>query len=237
MNRLLFTLLFGLTAGWSSSQVEFQEELWSGLILNARVADHWSLWQDMHFVPNSFYITRSGVTYHHRDRWVVTGGYATVLTATPFSNRLIRPEHRPWGQAELRLPLKNGTQLRSRLRYDARFRRELSDATVIDRYLLYHRVRFMTGLRFPLSKPGVALNIMQEALFNHGANAPSTWLDQWRLFTLFEFPLGPLRSMAGYHARLLPNASGQHAVRHGVTIWFLYGIDGRGPAAFCGECE
>lgn len=218
------------------AQTEFQEELWGGLILNARVADHWSLWQDMHLVPGNFYVTRSGVTYHHRDRWVVTGGYATVLTSTPFTNRLIRTEHRPWGQAEVRIPLASGKQIRTRLRYDARFRREIDGLALTENYTFYHRVRFMVGLRLPLRKPGVALNFMNETLLNAGENAPSNVLDQTRLFNLLEFPVGPIRMMTGYHIRPIPLPSGGVRVRHGLSVWVMYGIDGRGPAAVCGEC-
>ncbi len=234
----IFVLVFALPGGWSTlrAQVDFTEELWTGLILNARVSDHWSLWQDMHFVPGNFYVTRSGVTYHHRDRWVITGGYATVLTNTSFTHKLVRNEHRPWGQAELRIPLASGKQLRTRFRYDARFRQQIEGGEVLREYGFYHRLRFMAALRIPLGKPGVALTVMNETLLNAGPDRPWNILDQSRLFNLIEFPLGPLRMMTGYHVRPIPQQAGGYRVRHGLTVWLLYGIDGRGPAAECAEC-
>lgn len=165
MKPALILLLCIFTSLHLRGQHVFTPEAWGGILINAQVSDHWSLWQDMHYVPGSFYLNRSGVTYHHRDRWAVTGGYATVLTSTSFSNQLLRTEHRPWGQAELRLPLSRGWQFRTRFRYDARFRRRVADGLIHNDYIQYHRLRFMAAVRFPISEK-VAINVMNESLFN-----------------------------------------------------------------------
>lgn len=205
-------------------------ELWLGYIGTIRVAEKWSLWQDYHWVPGTFALARYGVVWKPSRYWQMVGGYGLVRTSTPFTNELVRGEHRPWGQVlgQARLGTRWAGQLR--FRYDARFRQALGEGVVLDEHVLVHRLRLMARVRADVRTLAngdvLHLNLMDEVLYNTGS-AVSPGLDQNRLYVLLGFTHKQYTLLGGYHVRMLPVPAGGMRYNHGLTLWFLHTIDVR----------
>jgi len=214
----------------SAQSVSNEGEAWAGYISSIRLGERFSLWNDFHFVTSSFFATRHGVTYSLSDKIDLTAGYAWVVTSTSFSNQLIRPEHRPWGQAVLRTPLSARVNYQGRVRYDARFRKQVANGQVLDSRVLVHRIRLMNGFRFRLKELSnnrvLHLNLMDEILFNAGKNSTGI-LDQNRFYLLVGMTKGGVTVQGGYHWRAIPGAAGHFTFKHGVTVWCIHNMDFR----------
>ena len=214
-----------VSAGQATAQQGFTPpfEWWIGYIISARINARWAVWNDAHYSHNTFFITRHGLTYSPNKQVQITGGYAWLATATSFSRRLIRPEHRPWGQIEARLPLTGKLNYRVRFRYDARFRRRVGGGEVLDDYVFYHRLRLMQGLRYDIgARAGqkIHLNLLTEVLTHWGRQAPSDRLDQIRVFAMPGISLKNVTLMGGYHLRYAIR-SGSPQLRQGLTVWVV----------------
>lgn len=202
-------------------------EIWFGYMTSARATERSALWNDFHYVGTSFLALRTGYTFFAHQNVDITAGYAYVVTATPFSSQLIRPEDRPWGQIVWRyFPLDN-IRLRSRFRYDARFRKAISSTEVLDEIVFTHRLRFMQDARFKLKNFGngrkLHLNIMYEGLFNAGPdNRRGT--DQHRYYLLPGFQFGNFNLMVGTHLRSIQSSSGRN-IRYGACFWLTHIFD------------
>ena len=208
-----------------AQQRQHQGEVWLGYISSVKFASHWAMWNDAHFVPNSFFIHRHGLTWIQSDRFDVTAGYANVYTATSFTNRLVRHEHRPWGQAVVRFGLNKHLSLRARFRYDARFRQAIASEEVFDNYIFYHRLRLFNNLRYNILRDGKHtwhVDLMHEYLYNVGREIPNG-TDQHRIFLLAGRNLKGLNLMAGYHLRVIPHTNNM-LFRHGFTLWVVHNI-------------
>lgn len=204
-------------------------EIWFGYMTSARVSEQSAIWNDFHFVARSFWVFRTGYTFFPHQNIDVTAGYAYVVTATPFSTQLIRPEDRPWGQIVWRYFPFNNVRLRSRFRYDARFRKAISNSEVLDEVVFTHRLRLMQDARFKIKNYGVGrklhINIMYEGLFNAGPeNRRGT--DQHRYYLLPGFQFGNFNLMVGTHLRSIQTAGGK-AIRYGVCFWLTHIFDWR----------
>lgn len=224
-NWALAAALVALGAIESAAQQGFEPpfEWWFGYISSARINARWSVWNDAHYSHQAFFITRHGLTYSPHRRIQITGGYAWLITATSFSRRLVRPEHRPWGQIEARLPLTDKLSYRVRFRYDARFRKRIAGVEILDDYVFYHRLRLMQGLRYDIGEwrsRKIHFNLLTEALTHHGREAPDQRLDQIRLFAMPGLSLKNATIMGGYHLRYAIRG-GAPVVRQGLTVWVV----------------
>jgi hypothetical protein len=227
-NNIIFSLFLMLLfySGLASAQqktIVHRTESWSALFMNIKLNDKYAVWNDFHFVPNSFFIARHGLTRQLNEKVTVTAGYAWLLTATPFTENLVRFEHRPWGQIELIQPIANKINYRFRLRYDYRIRKGLSQTEVLDNYISYSRLRFMNSIRFPLFKlkqKTVNLNLMNETLLNFGSQISGNNLDQNRIWIMFGYRVGDYTIMPGYLQRFIPS-SPRNFINHGIALWIL----------------
>jgi hypothetical protein len=210
-------------SAYSQKQLVHRQEVWTAFFRNIKIDDKYTLWNDFHFVPNSFFISRHGISRQINEKIAITAGYAWLLTATPFTERLVRFEHRPWGQIELLQPLSGKVTYRFRIRYDYRIRKRLSQNEVLDDYISYSRIRFMNGIRLPLLKvkgKTISLNMMNETLFNFGSNITGNNLDQSRNWILFGYRIGNYTLMPGYEHRFIPSAQ-QNFFNHGIALWII----------------
>ncbi len=199
-------------------------EYWLGYITSIQIAPKLSIWNDFHFVNDVFWINRHGLTWHFKPGQSITGGFAYLLTATSFTNGLVRDEYRPWAQYEASGSLGNKYGYRLRLRYDHRIRREVQSGRLTDDFIAYNRWRFMATLRRNLKKYSnghrLSINLHNEVLFNQGAEAPPTILDQYRIFLLMGFSIPNMNIQAGLHDRMIPRGTD---IEHnwGFTIWVI----------------
>jgi hypothetical protein len=183
-----FLWLLAYAAPLRALQREYITEYWFGLFLTHRINNSWSVWHDYHYTTNAFYLGRYGLTYLLPKETALTAGYAYVTTSTPFSTSIIRPEHRPWAQIEQRFAVAPLVTFRTRFRYDARFRKAISDAEVLDNRVFNHRLRFMNSLRFFLSKqpgkPHWHFNVMHEMLLFADGPFSHVTTDQNRFYLM-----------------------------------------------------
>jgi len=230
---MLLLVSFGPTI---HGQANATQEVWMGYITSYRINKSWGIWNDFHYVPNSFFASRHGVTYFVNPRFEVTSGYAWVTTATSFSSDLSRPEHRLWGQAEWRYQLTKRWAIRARLRYDARFRRALGTNEVLDDYIFANRYRLMGAVRYKIMRfsngSSIHLNMLNELLFHSGPGVTSGPIDQNRTFILPGYTNGRLTIMAGYHRRVFPLSNFNFRVNHGATIWVIQSFGWKAPVVF-----
>lgn len=215
---LIFTLK-------SNGQTVHEGEAWLGYITTYKLRDKLYLWNDFHFVPGGFFVSRHGLSYRPNKRFNLTGGYAWVATSTSFTNRLERREHRPWGQIEYNTPIARKSSLRARIRYDARIRNRIAGNEVLDDYMFYSRLRVMTSYRFVVKKfsetTRTHFNVMNEFLVNAGHEVGGWNMDQNRVYLLGGFDVANLTILLGYHNRIIPAQAGGGTMKHGLTLWLV----------------
>lgn len=225
MKKILFIAIFATVLNIvAAQQTTHRGEFWGGYITSLRFHKHWAMWNDFHYVPSAFFAARTGISYFPVSNVDITGGYAWVTTATSFSNKLIRPEHRPWGQIEARIPLNHKFTFRTRFRYDARFRNKIEGQEVTNDYVFVNRYRFMNSLRYKIklfdNGDRLHINLMDEFLINSGKTI-NHWVDQNRFYLLMGYTRKNTTVMAGYDNRYIPQANKDVVMRHGFTLWIV----------------
>lgn len=200
-------------------------QVWLGYMTSLRIGKKVSLWNDAHYVTENFLIGRHGVSYHFNNQMIVTGGYAWLFLSTSFSDKLIRNEHRPWGQALFISPVGSAWQLQQRIRYDARFRQNIENNAIADGYAFNHRLRYMFSVRRSLDnkplanhKPFISMN--SEVLLNFGKNIYNNNLDQFRATLLGGYTMDNVTVQLGYMYRYVPQSTAYtYRHFHGITLW------------------
>jgi hypothetical protein len=125
---------------------------WVGYISQSKVANKWSIWNDVHFMPGSFLVLRTGLTYlvEKPYRMSFTAGYAHGWLVPDIEGVRFRNEHRPWMQATMSYR-KNRYDFFHRLRIEARFRQKIFARELLDEFNFNHRLRYMFQLRLPFT--------------------------------------------------------------------------------------
>lgn len=224
---LSFLLIFSISFVKAQS-ITHEGEVWGGYMSSIGLNDNFALWNDFHYVANTFFVSRHGITYYFLSKFDVTAGYAYVTTNTSFSDNLIRPENRIWGQVVGRFMVTDKIRYQVRYRHDGRYRKQVVDQEVIDDRIFYHRLRLMNAFRFNLKtlKDGKKwhFDVMDEILFNAGGQI-STGLDQNRLYILNGITGNNYTFLAGYHMRAIPTGQQNITLRHGLTFWMIHYLD------------
>jgi len=226
MKRILFFLSMCIVLPVSAQrQTQVNTEVWYGFMTSGQIAPNWSVWLDTHHVPELFLILRGGITYHTKDqKFAMTAGYANLGLTTPFSEgRLIRPEHRPWGQLVYRMPSKTNFSASFRYRHDARYRANFSSTEIIDGFSLNHRMRFNASLRYNWKNAlsphfNFSTTLFNESLITVGP-APADNPFEHRVFVLFSFQKKSMTLSPGYHIRLATPNPETLRINHGLFLW------------------
>ncbi|WP_373496727.1 DUF2490 domain-containing protein [Aquiflexum sp.] len=206
-------------------QTQVNTEVWYGLMTSGQIAPNWSFWLDTHHVPELFLILRGGLTFHTEDqRIAITAGYANLSLTAPFSEgKLIRPEHRPWGQVVYRLPTQTDFSVSLRYRHDARYRGNFSTTEITDGFSLNHRMRFNASLRYNWRNAlsphfNFSATLFNESLITVGP-APVDNPFEHRIFVLFSFQKKAITLSPGYHIRLATPNPETIRINHGLFLW------------------
>jgi len=227
----LIMMMFLISLPTIGQEITHEGEVWGGYISSIRLSEKFALWNDFHYVTNTFFVSRHGLTYFISPKFDVSGGYAYVITNTSFSDNLIRPENRAWGQVVSRFPINDRLRLQVRYRHDYRSRKMVLNQEVIDDRIVYHRIRFMSALRFQIKtlNNGVKwhFDIMDEFLYNVGAQV-NNGTDQNRLYLLNGLTGKNYTLLAGYHWRAIPTGNNNYLYRHGLTVWAIHFIEFKG---------
>ncbi len=222
-------ILLGLLAtlwAYAGAQNTASSEVWGGYISAAKINEKWAIWNDFHLVPTGFWANRHGMIYRTGDYSAFAGGYAFITTATPFTSRLTRSEHRPWWQWQIAKPWNEQRAWRARIRYDRRIRRDITTEGYTGEWIAYNRWRLMLSASQRLKVlPGgytLHLHLMNEILVNNGRQFSGETLDQNRTYLLAAIRKGQLQVMAGGHVRTIPASGGRWNYRYGMTVWVIH---------------
>ena len=233
--QLLAPIFFFLyTYSTHSQSISHSEQVWGGYMTSVRLNDKWALWNDAHYVPTSFWINRHGFSYMFTERIVGTFGYAWLSTATGATDKLVREEHRPWGQINFLFPINETYSFNHRFRYDYRIREDLEGGMPINgSYTGYSRLRFMTSLRRPLigsklasNRPFISLN--NEILVNFGQAIEWNYFDQNRAWINVGYQYQNFTFQVGYMHRFVQFGQvGHMATYHTLLFWVTHAMDVR----------
>lgn len=213
-----------------------QQQLWLGYMSQTRVTDKFALWLDGHFVPEAFFVARTGLTWRATDRLLLTGGYAYLGLSVPggLTADLKRTEHRPWAQGVYTSRIVDDFKLIQRVRYDARYRRQVDAGALAPGFGLTHRVRFMVGLRHNMEYLRFAkdflpyLTLSNEALLNFGPEVVFNHLDQNRITAAAGLSRKGFSVQLGYMNRFVQLPAGDRFVmNHTLVVWVFHNIDAR----------
>ncbi|MGY6559611.1 MAG: DUF2490 domain-containing protein [Nitritalea sp.] len=214
-------------------EVNFIPELWGGFMTSGQIAPRVSIWMDTHFVPELFLIGRGGLTFHSADqKWSFTAGYAALMLRTGFSDgRLVRPEHRPWGQIVYRLPPAGPFTSSLRYRHDMRYRALLDGTEILDEFQLNHRLRANFSMRYNFGRRlsphfNTSISLLNESLWTVGpAFADNPY--EHRIWPMLNIQHRAVTFSPGYHFRLsFPNPETLN-VRSGFFLWVTINYDWR----------
>ncbi len=184
-------------------------------------------WNDAHHVNGLFWIYRTGITYHNKvDNLVATGGYSILRLGTPWSDgKLIRREHRPWGQVVYRWNPAGNWTFSNRFRYDARYIAALDreNQEVLGDYDFNHRFRFNLSMRYSLGnlispKSIFSIGLLNESLINAGPG-PNGFPFEHRTHLMFNLRQGSMTYSLGYMGRYIEVNDQQARVNHGLVVW------------------
>ena len=225
-NILIATTLLLYMNNAGMSQTSPKGEFWGAYITNTKLTERFSVWNDVHYTTNAFFLTRHGLTFWLKDNIDFTAGYAYVRASTHFTNRLSRSEYRLWGQIIGRFDISKRWNYQLRLRHDGRFRDEIIGEEILNDKIFYHRARVMNDLRFTIkeyNKGKLHLDLIDEILFNFDDQIQNG-LDQNRLYLLLGYSTKKLTLLGGAHSRMVPTG-GEMKYFYGATLWLTHTID------------
>jgi len=223
---------FSLKAQTPIKQVAERNQLWLGWMTSGKISDKISLWNNFHYVPETFLVLRTGVSYYVLPNFILTGGYAYLNLPTISDDiKLNRTEHRPWGQLLVNHKVSPKLHMINRVRYDMRYRQDFSDGRLDDSFTLTHRLRMLISMRWPLKgyeiKGGTPfINLSNELLVNFGKSVVLNHFDQNRLWLTFGIQIENFTFQAGYMHRYVQLASGTNfMLNHTAIIWLTHNFD------------
>lgn len=227
----IFFLVITVNLVNAQKQIDSGPQAWVGYINSIRLNKNYSLWNDLHFVPQSFFILRHGFTYHASQEVSFTAGYAWLETAVAASNyKLQRFEYRPWAQMMVNLPVGTKYSIHHRVRYDYRIRQRMELGLPQNDFSPYHRLRFMSSVRRPLKGSSFGnkipyVNIGNEILVNFGRPINTDHFDQNRFWLMLGMQYDQFNLQLGYMNRytstLNPNVYNNY---HSLVLWITHAI-------------
>lgn len=209
---------------FAQRSITSQSQYWLGYMTSTELSHQYSWWNDTHYVPDGFFILRTGLTYTVK-KASVTAGYAHAwLPASSSNTDLIRNENRPWAQVQFTLPINTALTFTQRTRYDARFIQNISQGETLDDFTFVNRIRFLGSLRntFPSFgnnkyKPFIALS--DEVLLNFGKNVSGSMFNQNRIYLTLGVQKARTQYQIGYMNRLVLTGTDQYVQNHTVLLW------------------
>lgn len=229
----IFILLFCITSDSSAQRkVTSQNQIWLGYLTTTQLNQKYSLWNDIHLVPSVFFLLRTGITRDMKPLNVTVGYAYGRLPVSSDNKSLNRIEHRPWAQAQTTFLLPNQFSVISRLRYDARFRQDVSNGEPINSYSFISRVRLMATIRKFLTVNETAIgkpfiSISDELLLNFGKNVTFNRFDQNRFSLMAGTQYKNMQLQLGYMNRYVKTGIDQFTQNHTLVIWFTHKFNGK----------
>lgn len=234
---VLFCVILGTQSVFSQEKWTHDEQFWVGYMTQSRLHDHWSLWNDTHWVPQSFFLLRTGITRHIENPNITTTlGFARLwIYPAQQDLRTFRPEYRPWGQTTFTHQTGKNS-FTHRLRYDARMRRKLANDELMPGYDFNWRLRYMINWRYNLPSQNEFwkdsyLVLSNEILYNvGGVTVNGLRMDQNRASVMLGKNLGSLTLQLGYMNFISQaNRDDLFFMKNTFVFWIFHRLDFRKP--------
>lgn len=230
-----FLLVFFFQSLYSQTNETENEQIWIGYLTQSKISNNYSLWNDTHWVPDNFYIIRSGLTYHFENKLKTTTtlGYALAWFYPLENNETFRLEQRIWGQTTSAHV--NATfNFFHRLRYEARFRKTIIDDIATTDYNFNYRFRYLFQMRYNFEKNVKTGNrfytlAADEIMFNAGNEITNNFrLDQNRITLGFGYQTKNMSFQLAYMKQLiLANTSDTYKVNNNLQLFVFHNFDFR----------
>ncbi|GAB4186977.1 MAG: hypothetical protein OHK0057_36430 [Thermoflexibacter sp.] len=203
-----------------------QYRAWWGYMTTARISKKLSIWNDFHFVRQTFTVLRTGLMTHLTDNTTFTAGYGyLILPISVNDNLLNRKEHRPWAQLQTSSPLHKNIQLTNRIRYDFRNVQKVGNGELSPEYISYHRLRFLVSFRYRFHKlkwkeATPFINLADEVLLNFGREILYNQFDQNRISLTMGIQFKNLVFQTGYMYRFVQQSAGNRFINN--HLWIIW---------------
>jgi hypothetical protein len=223
----LCLLLISLKLFSQEKTVVDKNQVWFGYMSSVTISQRFSLWNDFHFVPESFFVARTGLTYQAKNFNVTTGYGFLLLPLSTTQTQLTRREHRPWAQLLSSSSLSKSISYVNRVRYDARFKQVVTAEELQSSYGFTNRIRFLTGLRMNIPIAGGEKNIpfvalSNEVLLNFGKDVVNNTFDQNRIQLSLGLQRKTIQYQVGYMNRFVQTGNAQYTLNHTVLFWVIH---------------
>jgi hypothetical protein len=233
MKSSFIVILFFSVFGTFSQSLSHTQQYWIGYMTQGKINENWYVWNDSHWVPDSFFLLRTGVTHRFKSKHqlTATAGFAKlwIYPSQPNLNTF-RPENRPWGQLVFQ---HQSTMFKHmhRLRIDARFRRNTLNDELLPGYDFNWRIRYLYQIRYDfnqLNKENYFFSTASnEILYNLGANIQNHLrLDQNRFQLAIGYQHKKLAFQLGYmNFMTLNGQKNDLTMKHTLTTWVFHQFD------------
>lgn len=209
-----------------------QYRAWWGYMTTTRISRKLSIWNDFHFVGQTFTVLRTGLMTHLTDNTTFTAGYGYLILPVGVNDNLLnRKEHRPWVQLQTSSLLHKNIHLTNRIRYDFRNVQRVVNGELSEEYVSYHRLRFLVAFRYRFHqlkwKEGTPfINLADEVLFNFGKEILYNQFDQNRISLTTGIQFKNLVFQTGYMYRFVQQSAGNQLIHnHLWIIWVNHTIN------------
>ena len=191
------------------------------------------MWNDTHWVPDNFYIIRTGLTYHfdNKLKTTTTLGYALAWSYHPEEQETFKFEQRPWEQTTISLSSKS-FYFFHRLRYEARFRKTIIEDRATSDYNFNYRLRYLFQMRYNFDKNPKTGNrfytlASDEIMFNAGEEITNSFrFDQNRVTLGFGYQTKNMSFQLAYMKQLiLANTSDISKVNNNLQLFIFHNFD------------
>ena len=216
--------------------VKQDNRVWTGYMTESKITDKFSLWNDTHWMPESFFLLRTGLTYHFDNSYKTTTtlGYGRLwIYPSEKEYSTFRPEHRAWGQTTW---AKKNTNFRHffRFRYDARFRHKLANDVLLPGYNFNWRLRWMYQIRHDFPSKSNQKNhfysiLSDEFLLHAGKEIKNDFrMDQNRFTMGIGYQMKHVSMQLGYMNIINQSATKSELyMKHTLVLWVFHKMDFR----------
>lgn len=226
---VIYLLQASIVASAQEKTVAKNNQLWLGYISSTSINKHYSLWNDVHLVPEGFFIVRTGITRQVKNVGI-TAGYAFLrLPVSANKIQLQRNEHRPWAQLLVNHPVSTSVSFVSRVRFDARFKQDVAAEELLFTYGYANRIRFLTGLRINVTslkteKSIPYFSLADEVLLNFGKAVTNNTFDQNRIQLSLGIQRKTIQYQVGYMNRFVQTGNARYTLNNTVFFWVIHKI-------------
>ena len=229
----IFITVFCFQTLFSQTNETENEQIWMGYLTQSKISKNYSLWNDTHWVPDNFYIIRTGLTYHFENKFKTTTtlGYALAWFYPVENNETFRLEQRIWGQTTS-VHSSSTFNFFHRLRYEARFRKTIIEDRATSDYNFNYRVRYLFQMRYNFEinpKTGSRFYTLasDEIMCNAGKEITNNFrLDQNRVTLGFGYQTKNMSFQLAYMKQLiLANTSDATKINNNLQLFIFHNFD------------